>query len=297
MGVAEGVLGVRDDLPKRGDSVLQGRQTVTVVVAMSNGKAPTEDPVADRAFHLNLFSKFGREEFFSWLMGFFEGDGSVSISAVFFHQSALGFLQAVGDMLLQLGHAEPRIYETGRATDEPTHSSFQKTRSAYTSTLQAHEAAALAKEIYDAYVLSGLASFRKAKLLCALAHAYNDEPDDGRAFSTGPPDVAAGALATPSGEEWEVEEWEVEEIVSERRRGRNARSGVTEYLVHWAAGDKTWEPLEHVKGLEAFEAYRAARDGRMVASSLRPPSRPPRSPPPTRHRGRAHDSPEGRPPV
>ena len=159
----------------------QERQAVmdarnVLVVAMSNGKAPTDDPVADRAFHVNLFSKFSRAEFFTWLMGFFEGDGSARQGEIRFYQSDLGFLQAVGDMLLQFGHSEPRIFEHALATDEPTYSSFQKTRTAYNSSLRAHGAAVLAKEIYDVYVLSGLASFKKAKLLYALAHAYDDKP-------------------------------------------------------------------------------------------------------------------------
>ena len=49
--------------------------------------------------------------------------------------------------------------------------------------------------------------------------------------------------------------WEVQRIVKERSRG-----GRTEYLVHWKAGDSTWEQLEHVKALDKFKEYKASKE-------------------------------------
>jgi hypothetical protein len=75
------------------------------------------------------------------------------------------------------------------------------------------------------------------------------------------------------GEESEME-WEVKRILQERRS-----AGKDEFLVEWAMGDKTWEPLEGVKELEAFAEYRRrqeAKGGDLKAiGGKRPPGRAP----------------------
>ena len=59
--------------------------------------------------------------------------------------------------------------------------------------------------------------------------------------------------AAEEGEGEEVKH-EVARVVKERQRG-----GRLEYRVKWSMGDSTWEPLEHVEGLEALAEYRARK--------------------------------------
>ena len=59
--------------------------------------------------------------------------------------------------------------------------------------------------------------------------------------------------AEEEGEGEEVKH-EVARVVKERQRG-----GRLEYRVKWSMGDATWEPLEHVEGLEALAEYRARK--------------------------------------
>ena len=154
--------------PDERPAILDARHVY--VSALKRGKGPIHDPVVDRAFHFELFSKMSHVDFFQWLMGFWEGDGSVdnrlATSVLRFHQSDLGFLQGLSDALVKFGHSalqiEPRT-EGGK-------NAHKRTRTAYTAETQRQGVRALAKEMHNAYVRSGLASFRKAKLLYVAAH-------------------------------------------------------------------------------------------------------------------------------
>ena len=84
--------------------------------------------------------------------------------------------------------------------------------------------------------------------------------------------------AAEEGEGEEVKH-EVARVVKERQRG-----GRLEYRVKWSMGDSTWEPLEHVEGLEALAEYRARkaaggdepRAGKAASAARRPAGDAPR---------------------
>ena len=84
--------------------------------------------------------------------------------------------------------------------------------------------------------------------------------------------------AAEEGEGEEVKH-EVARVIKERQRG-----GRLEYRVKWSMGDMTWEPLEHVEGLEALAEYRARkaaggdepRAGKAASAARRPAGDAPR---------------------
>ena len=141
-----------------------------LIAGLRRGKDPTEDAARVCEFHSGLFLDMGKDDFFSFLTFFFEGDGCVRENRgqprIVFVQSNEGFLAGVSATLQHHGFEPLRVSKRGVESVSAT--AHERTRSAWQGHLYGVACLPLAKVMLRIYTDRGFGAFRKARCLSRI---------------------------------------------------------------------------------------------------------------------------------